>query len=50
MIAWWWLIVAFLAGDMMGIIAMAICTGAADDIAEKRRAASAATLTDHRKE
>ena len=30
MVSWGWLIVAFFLGDMMGIIAMAICVGSAD--------------------
>ena len=50
MIAWWWLIVAFVAGDLMGLIAMGICAGGTDKTEEKMRSASVAALTDHRKE
>lgn len=35
MIPWWWAAVAFFLGDMLGIIAMAICVGSTDK-AEQR--------------
>jgi len=30
MIAWWWLILAFFAGGMLGMLAMALCAIARD--------------------
>lgn len=36
MVAWWWLIIAFIAGDLMGVTAMAICSGLFDRMVEKK--------------
>ena len=47
MISWAWLIPAFIAGELTGIVATVICW-AKDK--KKKRSASVAALTDHRKE
>ena len=35
MIQWWWLIPAFIIGDIVGIVVAAICSGCWDKMEEK---------------
>ena len=37
MIAWWVGLILFFAGDLVGILAMAICVGSYDEAGERRR-------------
>lgn len=45
MIAWWWAVIAWVIGELMGFGTIIICMGSGDKAEEKKKAADAGTST-----